>query len=135
MEKQEDNKTFNHQKAGVSDKIALIGELEHIRRHALRSAVSVDDEKKAWKYLIIANQAQTYRREFMRTEFPGIADTDWCLCKSAACLRQVAYEIASNNNTFLKLIDNLVDDIWGNALNMDLSDCEACRSDREKGLE
>lgn len=126
-----EEKTFNHKKTGTSDKIALVGELEHARRHALRSAVSVEDEEKQFFYLTLAKQLQTIRREYMRTHFGQIADSDWCLCKTAACLRQIAYEVFESNSDELKEIDNLVDEIWGKALGEDLSDCEACKDDRE----
>lgn len=126
-----EEKTFNHKKTGTSDKIALVGELEHARRHALRSAVSVEDEEKQFFYLTLAKQLQTIRREYMRNHFGQIADSDWCLCKTAACLRQIAYEVFESNSDELKEIDNLVDEIWGNALGEDLSDCEACKDDRK----
>lgn len=135
MERQENEKTFDHDKASVSDKIRLIGELEHIRAHALRSATSVwteEDDSEAVKYLVIAKRAQTLRREYMKNHFNEIKDTDWCLCKSAACLRQVLYEVNNGWSEELKELDDFVDEIWGGALNMDLSDCVACKEDREQ---
>lgn len=134
MEQQGTEKTFNHDKASVSDKIRLIGELEHIRAHALRSAASVwreEDDSEAVKYLVIAKRAQTLRREYMKNHFNEIKDTDWCLCKSAACLRQVLYEVNNGWSEELKELDDFVDEIWGQALDMDLSDCVACKEDRE----
>lgn len=128
---QDEEHSFNHSKAGVSDKIAFIGELEHLRRHALRSAVSVHGTEDEFNYLILAQQAQTIRREYMRVNFPEIKDRDWCLCKTAACLRQLSYELFSSDKDPLKEIDDLVDNVWGNAIKKDLTDCEACRSDKE----
>ena len=128
-----DEKNFNHDKASVGDKIALIGELEHARRHALRAAVSVwseEDDSESVKYLIISKRAQTLRREYMKKHFPELKDSDWCLCKSAACLRQIAYEVCEGDKEELKEIDEFVDEIWGQALNMDLSDCISCKEDR-----
>ena len=66
----------------------------------------------------------------MQKHFKDLADTDWCLCKSAACLRQIAYEVCEGDSLELKEIDDFVDEIWGSALNMDLSDCLVCREDR-----
>ena len=134
--KEQTKKTFDHAKGSVADKIALLSELEHIRRHALRSAASAlqeeeSDDSDFAKYLILAKRAQEIRREYMRTHFNELKDTDWCLCKSAACLRQIAYEVCEGNAAELREIDDLVDEIWGNALGVDLSDCAACRSDRE----
>jgi len=127
--------TFNHEKAGVSDKIALIGELEHVQRHALRSAVSLykedEPEESRWlHYAIIAKEAKEMRRKIQNKYFGELSQYDWCLCKSAACLRQIAYEVIPSDTKELKEIDDLVDNIWGDALHMDLSDCEACRDDK-----
>lgn len=137
MDKKGTEKTFNHDKASVSDKISLIGELCHIRHHALRAAVSTweeegeSDDSDFIRYLILAKRAQEMRREYMRKHFKEIKDSDWCLCKAAACLRQLAYEVCEGDAEELKEIDDLVDDIWGEALNMDLSECRSCIDDRE----
>ena len=135
-----DKKTFNHDKASVADKIAFVGEIEHARRHALRAAASAlgeesddsDYKKESTRYLIIAKQAQTIRREYMRKHFGNLKDTDWCLCKAAACLRQIAYEVCEGDVEELREIEDFVDEIWGEALGMDLSDCVACKDDREE---
>lgn len=129
----EPEKNFDHAKAGASDKIALIAELEHARRHALRAAASVweeEDDSESNRYLILAKRAQELRREYMKNHFNEIKDTDWCLCKSAACLRQIAYEVCEGDTLELKELDDFVDEIWGAALGKDLSDCVVCREDR-----
>lgn len=118
---------FDHETAGISDQIRLVGELEHIRSHALRAAVvSVEDEL---HYLVIAKQARDLRRDFMRKHFPEMDSRDWCLCKSAATLRQIAYEIADEDVEFLSELDQLTDNIWGKALGKDISGCESCKAD------
>lgn len=130
----EPEKNFDHAKAGASDKIALVAELEHARRHALRSAASTwreEDDSESFKYLILAKRAQELRRDYMRKHFGELKDTDWCLCKTAACLRQLAYEVCEGDTIELKEIDDFVDEIWGEALGKDLSDCVACSEDRE----
>ena len=131
----EPEKTFNHSKASVSDKIRLISELEHSRSHALRAAASTmqeeeSDDSDSTRYLILAKRAQELRREYMRKHFGELKDTDWCLCKSAACIRQIAYEVCEGDAEELRELDDFVDEIWGGALGMDLSDCVACREDR-----
>ena len=124
---------FDHAKAGVGDRIAAVGEMEHLRRHALRSAVSSEEGSElAFSCLVWGKQLQDMRREYMRKHFGEIDDKLWCMCKSAACLRQLAYEVDGDDANFLKEVDNLVDDIWGTAVNKDLSDCESCRADREE---
>lgn len=132
----DEKQDFNHDRASVSDKIALIGELEHIQRHALRSAVSLYDEDEPdefdWlDYATTAKLAKEMRRGLQNKYFGNISQYDWCLCKSAACLRQLAYEVFSGDIKRLQEIDDIVDGIWGKALGMDLSDCEACKKDKE----
>lgn len=133
MSNDNERENFDHAKAGVGDRIAAIGEMEHLRRHALRSAVSSEEGSElAFSCLVWAKQLQDMRREYMRKHFGEIDDKLWCMCKSAACLRQLAYEVDGDDANFLKEVDNLVDDIWGTAVNKDLSDCESCRADREE---
>lgn len=133
MSNDNERENFDHAKAGVGDRIATVGEMEHLRRHALRSAISSEEGSElAFSCLVWAKQLQDMRREYMRKHFGEIDDKLWCMCKSAACLRQLAYEVDGDDVNFLKEVDNLVDDIWGTAVNKDLSDCESCRSDREE---
>lgn len=133
MSNDNERENFDHAKAGVGDRIAAIGEMEHLRRHALRSAISSEEGSElVFSCLVWAKQLQDMRREYMRKHFGEIDDKLWCMCKSAACLRQLAYEVDGDDANFLKEVDNLVDDIWGTAVNKDLSDCESCRADREE---
>ena len=133
MSNDNERENFDHAKAGVGDRIAAIGEMEHLRRHALRSAISSEEGSElAFSCLVWAKQLQDMRREYMRKHFGEIDDKLWCMCKSAACLRQLAYEVDGDDANFLKEVDNLVDDIWGTAVSKDLSDCEVCREDREE---
>lgn len=127
---EEKKEIFDHEKASASDAIRLVGELEHIRSHALRSAVVAEGTDDEMFFLVLAQQAKELRREYMQTHFPNINSKLWCLCKSAATLRQIAYEIWGEKAEQLKQIDNLVDDVWGKAVGKDLSDCEACKEDK-----
>lgn len=125
-------KTFNHNKAGIGDKIRLVGELEHGRAHCVRSAASVwreDDDSDSRQYLIWAKRFQEIRREYMRKHFGELKEADWCLVKVSASLRQLAYEVCEGDIDELKEMEDLIDEITGTALGMDLSGCEACRSD------
>ncbi len=89
------------------------------------------DDSDSARYLILAKRAQELRREYMRKHFGELKDTDWCLCKSAACIRQIAYEVCEGDAEELRELDDFVDEIWGAALGMDLSDCVSCVDDRE----
>ena len=138
MQDLETKKTFDHNKASVADKILLIGELLHCRNHALRSAVSVwneDDDSEAVRYLLVAKRAQTLRREYMRKHFGELKEPDWCLCKAAASVRQLAYEVCEGDSEELKDLDDFVDEVWGTALGRDLSNCLACAEDLQAGQE
>lgn len=129
---EEKKEIFDHKKASVADDIRLISELEHIRAHALRSAVVAEGTDEEMFYLLTAQKAKELRRQYMQAHYPNIDSKLWCLCKSAACLRQVAYEVWGEKAEALKEIDQLVDDIWGKATGQDLSDCEACKEDKNE---
>lgn len=129
---EEHNDIFDHKTAAVSDDIRLVAELEHIRAHALRSAVVAEGTDDEMFYLLTAQRAKELRRQYMQEHYPDIDSKLWCLCKSAACLRQVAYEVWGEKAETLKAIDELVDDIWGKATGKDLSACEACREDQKE---
>lgn len=121
-------------KRNTVDTIALIGELEHTRRHALRSAVAAineEDNDKAFEYQMFANKAQRLRRSLTEQTFPELGEKDWCLLKCAACLRQLSYESFTDHTGFLEEIDSLVDEILELATGEDLSGCAACKDDRE----
>lgn len=66
----------------------------------------------------------------MRKHFGELKETDWCPFKVCAALRQLAYEVCEGDVEELKELEDLIDEITGKALDMDLSACEACRSDR-----
>ena len=135
---EESSKGFNHEKGGVADRISIIGELEHARRHAIRSAIVLYTEEKpeeGFKFLVWAKQLQDMRRNYMGKHFAGIDTKHWCLCKSTACLRQLAYEVEGDDSEFLVEVDNLVDQIWSDATGEDLSECESCREDKKSSDE
>lgn len=128
-------KTFNHTVAAISDKISLVSELEHCRRHALRSAVVAAGTEDEMFYLLVAKQARDIRRDFMAEHFPDIDSKLWCLCKTTSALRQIAYEIWEGPAERLAEIDGLVDKVWEKATGVDLSECAACKEDMGKLLD
>lgn len=132
MNNDETKKTFNHGKASIADKLLLVGELEHGRRHCLRSAASVwreEDDSESFQYLLWAKRFQEIRREYMRKHFGDLEESDWCLVKVCASLRQLVYEVCEEDLEELKELEDLVDEITGKALGMDMSDCRACKDD------
>ena len=133
---EDSQKPFNHAKAGTGDRIALISELEHSRRHAIRSAIVLYTEEKpedAFTFLVWAKQLMDLRRSYMGKHFANVDTKHWCLCKSTACLRQLAYEVEGDDSEFLTEVDNLVDQIWSDATGEDLSDCTVCKDDKDMG--
>lgn len=121
---------MDYDKLNVTDSLALVGELEHTRRHLLRSAQYADEEDQVF-YLVLAKQCQEARRKYMEKNFP--VDTKlWCLVKCAATLRQLTYETTTKDLEFLKEIDSIVDEIMEKATGKDLSECEACKQDSKE---
>lgn len=133
-----DEKTFDHAKANVADRIALLGELEHGRRHCVRAAASAwreEDDSDSIQYLLWAKRFQEIRREYMRKHFGELKEADWCLVKVSASLRQLAYEVCEGDTEELKEMEDLIDEITGKALGMDMSSCLACREDAGELIE
>lgn len=120
---------MNHDLLSLTDRISLIGELEHIRRHALRSAKVAKDKDKLF-YEVTALQAQKLRREY-QAKYLDCDEKDWCLAKSAATLKQLTYELALDAND-LQDMENLTDNILSHAYNVDLTGCESCSNDQEQ---
>lgn len=134
----ETKKTFDHSKASVADKLHLLGECQHARRHCIRSAASAwreEDDSDSIQYLLWAKRFQEIRRECMRKHFGELKETDWCLIKVCAELRSLVYEVCEGDAEELKEIEDLIDEITGKALGMDMSSCLACREDYQSGQE
>ena len=132
MNNDETKKTFDHGKASIADKIALIGELQHGRRHCVRSAASAwreEDDSESTQYLLWAKRFQEIRRDYMKKHFGELKETDWCLIKVCAELRSLVYEVCEGDVEELKEMEDLIDEITGKALGMDMSGCVVCRDD------
>lgn len=121
---------IDHDNLAVTDNLRLVGELEHVRRHAVAAAVSPGTEE-ALPYLMLAAHAQKARREFMKSHFP-VEEKDWCLVKTAATLLQLMDELAGGDEEELKTIKHLVDEIVEVTTGKDISGCQACRADLEE---
>ena len=116
---------INHEKLSITDALSLIGELEHLRRHILRSVQYMDDDDNKIFWIVEADKCQRLRREYMAKYFP-VNEKYWCMVKCCAAIRQLTYETFTKDLDELKELDLLVDEVTG----QDLSGCEMCRQDR-----
>lgn len=119
----------NHKQLELSDLLALVGELEHIRRHAIRSAHVTKDGEKKVHYEMAAVKARSIRREIMNS-LGEVADEDWCLVKSASAVRQLAYEVGLSGEAGEDL-EKMIDQIYTQAFGQDMSGCKSCIEDRK----
>lgn len=125
--------SFNHRSASLSDKITVLGNLEHVRFHALKSAgVKVDDPELESFFQLVAAEAQSMRRDFQRKHFPECPDELWCLGKAIETVRQRAYECDEGDSEFIRRVDNLWSEIWSLISGEDLSGCKSCEEDKGK---
>ena len=129
-----EKESFDHTKAGIMDRLWVLAELEHLRRHAIRSAVSLynDDDKDnaRWlDYAVAATRSQELRREYQKEAFGNISEYDWCLVKVAMSLKQLVYETVHSDYKLAKELDDLTDSILEKALGVDSSNCSACKDD------
>lgn len=121
---------MNHNLLNLTDKLSLIGELEHIRRHAKRSAKVAEESEDKLFYQVIAANAQSLRRDY-QAKYLDTPELDWCLVKSAATLKQLAYE-SEDDEEFFERLETLTDQIYTHAFKQDMSGCKACAEDKEQ---
>lgn len=121
---------MDYDKLNVTDALALIGELEHARRHAIRSAQYAEEDDQ-FHYILLASQCQKARRAAMRKYFP-VDSKNWCLVKAAATMRQISYECFKDDVEMIKDIDSIVDSVMKVATGKDLSECASCIQDMEE---
>lgn len=111
-----------HTVRAFSDRVALIGELEHAARHA----VAAYSESGEMEYLDTAHLSMEIRRKMMGAM--DISDRDWCLAKATASIKQLAGEL--RDPYAIKACDVLVNRVWGKVLGVEIAGCEACREDK-----
>lgn len=121
-----DNST--HEKFSITDTLALVGELEHLRRHIIRSVQYMNDDDSKLFWLVQADRCQRLRRDYMKKYFP-VDEKYWCIVKACATLRQMLYETFSKDVEELKDVDGMIDEIMTEVLGVNTSGCEACRQD------
>lgn len=128
-----ESNTFNTK--NIVDRIRLIGELEHLYFHAKMSASVAklnNDEDMEVFHQTVASKVQRLRREYMTKHFSKMPDELWCEGKVSASLRQIAYETDTGDTETLVKIDDIVNMVWGEITNLDLSGCKACEEDRKE---
>lgn len=117
-----------HHILSLSDKIALLGEIEHNRHHLVRSAhVAEDEEQKFW-YQVKAEQAKQLRRK-VQAKWLKTGELDWCLVKSSSRIKWLNEEVLSSDLELFSEIEHFADDVLSHALGEDLSGCESCKSE------
>lgn len=119
---------MNHKNLALADKINLLGELEHLRRHCLRSAHTIGDKEKKFYYQVKAKQLKDLRRNTQK-KWLGTDEIDWCIVKSSACLKQLNNELAAEDLELYSNIESIADELLGHALGEDLRGCSSCRDD------
>lgn len=119
---------IDHKKLSITDTLAIVGELEHLRRHIIRSVQYMEDDDNKLFWLVQAERCQRLRREYMKKYFP-VDEKFWCIVKACGTLRQMTYEAFSKDVDELKEIDGMIDEIMSEILGVDVSGCEACRQD------
>lgn len=119
-----------HKTANISDKITVLGLVEHIRDHALKGAGVKMEYKEAEAFFqTAASMAQEFRRKYMKKHFPDCPEELWCLGKAVEAARQRVYEADEGDSEDINEIDSLWQFIWGRISGEDLSGCSACRED------
>lgn len=122
-------KEIDHKRLHLEDTLALVGEIEHMRHHNLRSSHATHNTDKEFGHLVSAATSQELRREVQAT-VGDISDEDWCELKVAQRIRQLNYETMEGNTKLFNELEDLVDSINSRILGQDMSNCHSCREDR-----
>lgn len=125
----EDTKKFDFDNANLADQITVIGELEHLYMHALKTASTLGEEE-GFFYMTLAHMTKELRRRFMREHFPDVREEDWCILKAADTIRQRIYECANTSHKDLEEVNNLWALVMEHIFGVDLSACIACKEDK-----
>lgn len=123
---------IDHNSKTISDKVTVLGEVEHALYHARKSAsVKADDEDAAIFFQTVATMCLHFRRKYMKKHFPNCTDEMWCLGKAIETARQRVYEADEGDTEDLNDIDAIWNMIWGEITGKDLSGCSSCKEDKE----
>lgn len=117
-----------HKTLALSDKIALLGELEHTRHHLARSAHVAEDEDQKFWYQVKADQAKNLRRKIQK-KWLNTSELDWCLIKTSSRIKWLNEELLGSDLDLFSEIESFADDILGHGLRQDLSGCQSCKEE------
>lgn len=114
----------------LMDTLWLLAELEHSRRHLLRTARITKDEDKQFKCMVKSKEAQDLRRRVQ--EKLELEEEDWCQVKAAMAIKQLAYETFAGDIELLGDLEDYTDSLLTLCLDEDFSGCPSCRADAEE---
>jgi len=122
---------IDHESKTISDKVTVVGELEHVLYHARKSAsVKVEDKELETFFQTVARMTLDFRRRYMKKHFPDCPEELWCLGKAVETARQRIYEADEGDTEDLSDIDAIWNMIWGRICKRDLSGCSSCKEDK-----
>lgn len=128
--------TFDHKSATISDKVTVMGELEHALYHCRKSAsTKIENEEDELFFQTVARMCLDFRRAYMKKHFPDCPDELWCLGKAVETARQRIYEADEGNTDDLNRIDEIWNVVWSKITGTDLSGCKSCVEDRGAEVE
>lgn len=120
---------MNHDLLNLTDKIWMLSELEHLRRHARRSSKVAEDEEEKLFWNVVAKQSKELRRDYQK-KYLDVDELGWCAEKVSASLKQLNYECEEEGSEFFERIESLTDMVLSHVLKEDLTQCEGCAKDR-----
>lgn len=122
---------MQHAVLSLADKLTLLGELEHGRRHCIRSMHSVEDPDEKFYYKVKAKQLQNARRK-AEEKWANTDEYNWCLVKVSTKIKQLNEEVFEADDDLFSEIENIADDLLSHTLHEDLTGCSACREDKQE---
>lgn len=121
---------MNHKALSKIDKLWVLSELEHKRRHARRSSHVAESNEDKMFYKVVSARSQDIRRRYQQKYFPDVTELDWCLLKVSETLRQLNYEATPEDDGLFDEIEDLCDMVTSHAIHEDVSGCKSCAEDR-----
>lgn len=121
---------IKHEHMRLEDNLRKMGELEHLRSHALRSLKVCTEEEDKLFWTVTAVQAEDARRD-VQHKLGEIPTEDWCPAKVAQNIRQLNYETFDGDTELFEKIERLVDSVNSHIFKQDMTGCESCKEDSD----